>query len=139
MAVALALANESLERGDFAIAAVVLDLSGLVLAARHDEVRTTSSPTAHAAVLALQDAAMRRGSWRLIDTTLVVTREPCALCAGAAVAARVGRVVFAATDEQRGCLGSRYNLGADPRLNHEFEVVAGVEADRARLLFEQSR
>ena len=139
MTAALALAKEALAEGDFAIAAMVLDSAGHALSARHDEVRSASSPTAHAVVLALQDAASKTGSWRLIDTTLVVTREPCALCAGAAVAARVRRVVFATADDQLGCLGSRYNFGVDPRLNHEFEIVSGLEAQVAGLLFEESR
>ena len=139
MAAALAMAKVAFVEGDLAIAAMVLDSSGRVLSARHDEVRSASSPTAHAVVLALKDAARQMVGWRLIDTTLVVTREPCALCAGAAVAARVRRVVFAGPDDQLGCLGSRYNFGVDPRLNHEFAIVSGLEAGIATLLFEQSR
>ena len=91
----------------------------MVVARRHNERELTHDPTAHAEVLALRDAAAARGSWRLEDATLVVTLEPCAMCAGAAVNARLQRVVFGARDLNAGAMGSLYQLGADPRLNHE--------------------
>lgn len=138
MDAALELATAGAERGELGIAALVLDSSGRCVAARHDEVRSASMPTAHAAVLALQDASRDSGSWRLVEGTLVVTREPCAMCAGAALSARVRRVLFAVADDRVGCLGSRYNLGADPRLNHEFEIVSGTGAERARMVYERS-
>ena len=138
MDAALARAEEALADGDVAVGALVLDESGRVLAARHDEVRSGGDPTAHAAVLALRDAAARQGSWRLLHAQLIVTREPCALCAGAAVSARIARVVVGARDERHGCLGSRYHLGADPRLNHEFAVRSDVLADRSEVVFARS-
>ncbi|HEY5272676.1 MAG TPA: nucleoside deaminase [Acidimicrobiales bacterium] len=135
---ALLYAAKGLSSGDVAVGALVLDGSGRVLAARHDEVRSSGDPTAHAAALALRDTAAARGSWRLLNFQLIVTREPCALCAGAAVSARIGRAVVGARDERHGCLGSRYNLGADPRLNHEFDVSADVLADRCEAIFSSS-
>jgi tRNA(adenine34) deaminase len=138
MELALAYASEALEVGDLAVAAVVLDADGRVLAARHDEVRSSKDPTAHASALALRDAAATRGSWRVLDAQLIVTREPCAFCAGAALAARVARVVVGARDEHHGCLGSRYQLGADPRLNHEFAVRSDVLSDRCAAVFRRS-
>lgn len=116
---------------DVPVGAVVLGADGAVLAARHNEREQLGDPTAHAEVLALRDAAEARGGWRLDDCTLVVTLEPCPMCAGAAVAARLDRVVFGAADPKAGAMGSRYHLGADPRLNHEITTVAGVLADEA--------
>ncbi|MGK2957386.1 MAG: nucleoside deaminase, partial [Acidimicrobiales bacterium] len=84
-------------------------------------------PTAHAEIRALQRAAAKLGAWRLTDTTLVVTLEPCPMCAGALVAARVGRVVFGVTDPKAGACGSLYNLCSDPRLNHEVAITSGVQ------------
>jgi tRNA(adenine34) deaminase len=138
MDAALGQAEEALAAGDVAVGALVLDESGRVLAARHDEVRSSGDPTAHAAVLALRDAAAGQGSWRLLHSQLIVTREPCALCAGAALSARIARVVVGARDERHGCLGSRYHLGADPRLNHEFVVCGDVLADRGEMVFGRS-
>jgi tRNA(adenine34) deaminase len=135
---ALRYAAEALANGEVAVGALVLDESGRVLAARHDEVRSCGDPTAHAAALALRDAAAAQGSWRLMNSQLIVTREPCALCAGVAVSARIGRVVVGARDERHGCLGSRYHFGADPRLNHEFAVRTDVLADRSEAIFTRS-
>jgi tRNA(adenine34) deaminase len=94
----------------------------------------TGDPTAHAEVLAIREAAKATGSWRLVDATLYVTLEPCPMCAGALVAARLGRLVFGAADPKAGACGSLYNLCADPRLNHELPVVRGVLAPEASLL-----
>jgi tRNA(adenine34) deaminase len=127
---------------DVPVGAIVLR-DGEVIASRHNERELTGDPTAHAEVLALRDAAEVVGSWRLEGTTLVVTLEPCPMCAGAAVAARVDRVVFGAADPKAGACGSLYNLCADPRLNHEAEVVGGIRADEAAALltgfFEERR
>jgi tRNA(adenine34) deaminase len=112
--------------GDVPVGALVVAADGRVLAQRHNERQLTGDPTAHAEVLALRDAAAAVGSWRLDDCTVVVTLEPCAMCAGAMVNARVGRLVFGAPDLKAGACGSLYNLGSDPRLNHEFGVTAGV-------------
>jgi len=115
------------------VGAVVL-VDGTVVAARHNERELQQDPTAHAEILALRDAATGAGSWRLEDTTVVVTLEPCPMCAGALVAGRVGRLVFGATDPKAGASGSLYNLCADPRLNHELPVTPGVLADEAGAL-----
>jgi tRNA(adenine34) deaminase len=104
-------------------------VNGTIVARRHNERERSNDPTAHAEVLALRDAAAAVGSWRLTDATLVVTLEPCAMCAGAAVNARVGRVVFGARDLKAGAVVSLYGIGADPRLNHEFATQADVRAD----------
>jgi tRNA(adenine34) deaminase len=111
--------------GDVPVGAIVLR-DGEVIARRHNERELSGDPTAHAEILALRDAAEVVGSWRLGGTTLVVTLEPCPMCAGAAVAARVDRVVYGAADPKAGACGSLHNLCADPRLNHEAEVVAGI-------------
>lgn len=115
---------------DVPVGAVVLR-DGEVIAVRHNERERTGDPTAHAEVLALRDAASVVGSWRLAGTTLVVTLEPCPMCAGALVSARIDRVVFGAADPKAGACGSLLNLCADPRLNHEVEVVPGVRAPEA--------
>jgi tRNA(adenine34) deaminase len=128
MGLALDDARAALEHGDVPVGAVVI-VDGRVVAHRHNERETTDDPTAHAELLALRDAASSLGRWRLDDATVVVTLEPCPMCAGAMVNARIGRVVFGAADPKWGACGSLYNLGADPRLNHEFEITAGVRAD----------
>ena len=133
MDAALDEAAAALEHGDVPIGAVVLQ-GGAIIARRHNERELTGDPTAHAEILALRDAARAAGSWRLDDTTLVVTVEPCPMCAGALVAARVGRVVFGASDPKAGACGSLYNLVADPRLNHEVAVTYGVRADECAAL-----
>ena len=114
------------ERGDVPVGAVVLGPEGQVLARRHNERELRLDPTAHAELLAMQDAAAVLGDWRLVGCTVVVTLEPCPMCAGLLVAARVARVVFGAADPKAGACGTLYNLCTDPRLNHEVTVVAGV-------------
>ncbi len=135
MGLALEEAAAAGAHGDVPIGAVAL-VDGEVVARRHNEREATSDPTAHAELLCLRDAATARGAWRLDDLTLVVTLEPCPMCAGALWAARVARVVFGAADPKAGAAGSLYNLCADPRLNHEVEVVPGVRADEAAALLQ---
>jgi tRNA(adenine34) deaminase len=138
MAVALDEARAAVAHDDVPIGAVVARLSdGKVVARRHNERERAGDPTAHAEVLALRDAAAAVGSWRLDRHVLVVTLEPCAMCAGAALNARVGMVAFGAPDPKAGALGSLYNLGADPRLNHEFAVTGGVRAPECASLLEE--
>ena len=116
--------------GDVPIGAVVLDPAGEVLAAAHNEREELGDPTAHAEVLALRGAAAVRGDgWRLTGCSLVVTLEPCTMCAGAAVLARVDRVVYGAADPKAGAVGSLWDVVRDRRLNHRPEVVAGVLAE----------
>ncbi len=134
MQLALAEAASALSHDDVPVGAIVISPTGDVLAARHNERELTGDPTAHAEVLALRDAAATLGGWRLNDCTLVVTLEPCSMCAGALVNSRLGRVVFGAHDMNGGAVGSLYNLCSDPRLNHEIEVTSGVEADACAAL-----
>jgi tRNA(adenine34) deaminase len=117
-------------------AVVVRPADGRLLAQRHNERERAGDPTAHAEILALRDAAAALGSWRLTGCALVVTLEPCPMCAGAAVAAQLDLVAFGAADPKAGALGSLYQLGADPRLNHELEVVDGVRADECAALLQ---
>lgn len=114
---------------DVPIGAVVVSATGEILARRHNERELANDPSAHAELLAVRDAASALGSWRLDGCTVVVTLEPCPMCAGALVNARVARVVYGAPDPKAGALASLYGIGSDPRLNHEYEVVGGVLAD----------
>ena len=132
---ALDLAAEAARHGDVPVGAVVL-IAGQVIAARRNEREATGDPTAHAEVLALRDAAAVLGRRRLQDATLVVSLEPCPMCAGAVWAAQVGRVVFGAADPKAGATGSLYCFATDPRLNHTTEVQAGVRAGEAAALLE---
>ncbi|MEJ7764000.1 MAG: nucleoside deaminase [Acidimicrobiales bacterium] len=120
--------------GDVPVGAVVVGPAGELVASRHNERELAADPTAHAEVLALRDTAAALGTWRLTGGTLVVTLEPCTMCAGAAVSARLDRVVFATPDPKAGATGSLYNICADPRLNWEPAVVPGVRADEAKAL-----
>jgi len=133
MALALAEARAAADEGEVPVGAVIL-AGGAVIAARHNERERTGDPTAHAELLALRDAAAAVGSWRLTEVTVVVTLEPCPMCAGALVAARVGRLVYGATDPRAGACGTLYNLCADPRLNHELPVTSGVAAEECGAL-----
>lgn len=127
MEIALEEARAALAHGDVPIGAVVL-VGGEVVARRHNERELLGDPTAHAEVLALRDAAAAIGRWRLDDATVVVTLEPCPMCAGALVNSRVARLAYGAADLKAGACGSLYNVGADPRLNHEFPIEVGVRA-----------
>lgn len=129
MALALEEAAAAAAAGDVPVGAVVLGPDGAVLARRRNERELRRDPVAHAELLAIQDAAAALGDWRLSGCTVVVTLEPCPMCAGALVAARVGTVVFGAADPKAGACGTLYNLCVDPRLNHEVTVVPGVRAE----------
>jgi tRNA(adenine34) deaminase len=130
MRMALEEAAAAAVHGDVPIGAVVVR-DGKMIAARHNERELTGDPTAHAEVLAIRDAALVVGHWRLLDCTIYVTLEPCAMCAGALVNARIGRLVYAATDPKAGAVASLYELCSDPRLNHRLPVVAGLHAEQA--------
>jgi tRNA(adenine34) deaminase len=130
MRLALDLARSAAQAGEVPVGAVVV-LDGTVVAARANERQAGGDPTGHAEVLAIRDAAAALGDRRLRRATLVVTLEPCPLCAGAVWAAQVGRVVYGAADLKAGAMGSLYNLAVDPRLNHATEVVSGVRAQEA--------
>ena len=129
MGLALDEADAAAAAGDVPVGAVVLGPDGAVLAVARNERELAGDPTAHAEVLALRAAAASLGSWRLGGCTLVVTLEPCPMCAGALVAARIARVVFGAVDPKAGACGSLYNLCVDPRLNHEVAVTADVRGE----------
>jgi tRNA(adenine34) deaminase len=122
----LAISQAKLSGKDVPVGAVILDSEGNVLASAFNERELTGDPTAHAELLAIQRLGKEKGSWRLEDLTLVVTLEPCVMCAGAIVSARIPRVVFGAFDERVGAAGSRYDLLRDARLGQPVEVIAGV-------------
>src|SRR5436190_14988127 len=136
MGAALEEAALALAHGDVPVGAVAV-VDGPIVGRGHNERELRRDPTAHAELLAMREAAASLGSWRLERATLVVTLEPCPMCAGALVAARTGRVVFGAVDPKAGAVGSLYNLCADPRLNHEVAVTQGVRAEEAAALLER--
>jgi tRNA(adenine34) deaminase len=133
MALALQEAQVALGQGEVPVGAVVLQ-AGTVVARRHNEREQRQDPTAHAELLALQDASAALGTWRLTDCTLVVTLEPCIMCAGALLAARIGRLVYGAADLKGGATASLYNVLADPRLNHNPPITHGVRAEDSTAL-----
>jgi tRNA(adenine34) deaminase len=129
MRCALDQARVALGAGDVPVGAVVVDAAGAIIATARNEREASQDPTAHAELLAIRAAAAAAGDWRLTGCTLVVTLEPCVMCAGAIVAARLQRVVFGVWDEKAGAAGSVYDVLRDRRLNHRVEVFAGVLAD----------
>jgi tRNA(adenine34) deaminase len=137
MLAALAEARAALATGDVPIGAVVLDPAGSVIGRGRNVREAESDPTGHAEVVALREAAKARGEWRLEGCTLVVTLEPCTMCAGAAVLARVERVVFGAFDPKAGAVGSLWDVVRDRRLNHRPEVVSGVLAAESTALLDE--
>jgi tRNA(adenine34) deaminase len=130
MRVALDHAKLAASAGDVPVGAVVLHKNEII-AARHNEREALNDPTAHAEVLALRDAAAKLETWHLDDCTLVVTLEPCIMCAGALINARIHTLVFGAADLKGGATSSLYNVCADPRLNHSVNVRSGVNAQEA--------
>ncbi|GAA1236569.1 tRNA(adenine34) deaminase [Microbacterium phyllosphaerae] len=143
MARALELAADAAAASEIPVGAVVLDADGRIVAEGRNNREATHDPTGHAEVEALRGAAASVGSWNLDGHTLVVTLEPCLMCAGAILQARIGRVVFGAWDDKAGAAGSMYDVLRDRRLPYRAEVVGGVEADAATALlrdfFEQRR
>jgi tRNA(adenine34) deaminase len=134
---ALEQARLALTTSDVPVGAVVIDETGAVIGVGRNEREALGDPTAHAEVLALRAAATHRGEWRLSGCSLVVTLEPCTMCAGAAVLARVDRIVFGAHDEKAGAAGSMWDLVRDRRLNHRPEVISGVLADESAALLRE--
>lgn len=128
MAEALAEARLAVGSGDVPVAAILLDAAGNRLGTGRNERELSHDPTAHAEIIAIRQAAAELGTWHLEDTTLVVTLEPCTMCAGAILQARIPRVVFGAWDEKAGAAGSVNDILRDRRLPHRVEVVAGVMA-----------
>jgi tRNA(adenine34) deaminase len=136
MDAALDEARAALATDDVPIGAVVVDASGAVVGAGRNVREADADPTGHAEVVALRAAAAGRGSWRLEGCTLVVTLEPCTMCAGAAVLARVERIVFGAFDAKAGAVGSLWDVVRDRRLNHRPEVVSGIRGAEATALLD---
>ena len=134
MRLALDEARAALDHEDVPIGCVIVDADGNELARSHNARERDQDPTAHAELLALKRASEKRGSWRLDGTTMYVTLEPCPMCAGALVLARVSKLVYAAPDPKAGAVGSLFNIAQDPRLNHRLEVATGVLADEASAL-----
>lgn len=137
MRLALDEARSALTTDDVPVGAVVLDRDGTVIGRGHNEREADADPTAHAEVVALREAARSRGEWRLDDCSLVVTLEPCTMCAGAIVLSRIQRLVFGAYDDKAGAVGSLWDVVRDRRLNHRPEVIAGVLADESTLLLHE--
>ncbi|AEJ38352.1 cytidine and deoxycytidylate deaminase [Sulfobacillus acidophilus TPY] len=137
MRLALEEAQRAADTGEVPVGAVLIDDAGQVVARNHNQRETQQDPTAHAEMLVLREGAQRRGSWRLTGYTLVVTLEPCAMCAGAIVLARIDRLVFGAWDPKAGAVESLYHLVTDPRLNHRVEVVPGVLAETGGMLLKE--
>ena len=136
MSAALEAAEVAAERGEVPVGAVVTQ-RGQLLAEAHNLTVTERDPTAHAEVVVLREAAHLIGDWRLLECTLYVTLEPCAMCAGASVLSRIPRLVFGATDPRAGMVGSLENLVQDERLNHSIQVTAGVFADASGTLLKE--
>jgi tRNA(adenine34) deaminase len=135
LALAIATADAGGPAGDVPVGAIVVGPTGAVLAEAANERERNGDPTAHAEILALRRAAVAVGSWRLTGCTLAVTLEPCTMCAGALVLARVERLIYGATDPKAGAVGSLWDVVRDRRLNHRPEVIPGIlEADCAALL-----
>ena len=130
MHAALEEAQIAASKGEVPVGAVVV-VNGEIIAKRHNQRESDHDQTANAEILALQDASKVIGDWRLTDATLFVTLEPCPMCAGAAWASRIGKVVYGAPSMDAGALGSLLNVGADPRLNYEFPVVGGLLAEES--------
>ena len=131
---ALDLAASAVDDGDVPVGALVLDATGTVIGTGRNTRERDGDPTGHAEILALREAAAALGQWRLEGCTLIVTLEPCTMCAGALVAARVSRLVFGAFDEKAGAVGSLWDVVRDRRLNHRPEVVSGVLAEESAAL-----
>lgn len=132
MKIALEAAREAAASGDVPVGAALLDAEGNVVAVDRNRREELSDPTAHAEILVLSARARDLGDWRLTGHTLVVTLEPCAMCAGAAVLARVDRIVYAAADLKAGAAWSLYNIPQDARLNHRVELTDGVLAEESK-------
>jgi tRNA(adenine34) deaminase len=137
MSLALREAEKALQEDEVPIGAVLISSAGEVLAADHNRTRQLNDPTAHAEILVLRRAAQVLNNFRLLGTSLFITIEPCLMCAGAVIQARVERVVFGTADPKAGALGFPYDVSKDGRLNHRFEVVSGVLETECRNLIQQ--
>ena len=130
-------AEKALARGEVPVGAVVATPEGKIIAEAHNKPISLNDPSAHAEILAMKDAALFYRNYRLNNTVLVVTIEPCLMCMGAAINARVSRLVFGAFDAKAGAAGSLYNLAIDPRLNHKIDVISGIMEEKCRALMQE--
>ncbi|MDQ3157459.1 MAG: tRNA adenosine(34) deaminase TadA [Actinomycetota bacterium] len=137
MGLALDLAREANERGEVPVGAIVLDADGEVIGRGFNTREGDADPTGHAEVNAIREAALIVGEWRLEECTLVVTLEPCTMCAGAIVQSRLSRLVFGAFDEKAGAVGSLWDVVRDRRLNHRPEVISGIRAEESTQLLQE--
>ncbi len=136
MGLALQEARKARESGEVPVGAVVADSKGQILGSAHNQPIGLNDPTAHAEILALRRAGKRTGNYRLAGTLLVVTIEPCVMCMGAAIHARVGMVIYGAPDTKAGAAHSLYQIGSDGLLNHRMEVISGIRGDECRSLIQ---
>lgn len=137
MGLALALARSASFEGDVPVGAVIIDRDGTVIGRGRNVRERDGDPTGHAEIVAIREAASARGQWRLEGCTLVVTLEPCTMCAGAIVASRLDRLVFGAFDHKAGAVGSLWDVVRDRRLNHRPEVVSGIRAEEAAVILRE--
>ena len=137
MSLALDLAAKASQQGDVPVGAIVLNSNGDVVGRGFNTREVDNDPMTHAEIVAMREAATANNSWRLDDHTLVVTLEPCTMCAGAAVQARIGRIVFGAFDDKAGAVGSLWDVVRDRRLPHRPEVVSGVLADECAAILSE--
>ena len=136
MQIAIEQAFKAEQAGEVPVGAVIVDVNNQVLAKDHNRPIGSCDPSAHAEMNVIRKAARALGNYRLLRTTLYVTIEPCAMCMGAIVHARIGRVVFGAPDPKWGAAGSLYNFGQDPRLNHHVHIISGIQEDRCRAIIQ---
>ncbi len=134
---AIGIAREAADLGEVPVGAIVLDAEGQILAAASNRTITDTDPTAHAEILALRTAAIRVGNYRLTDCSVYTTIEPCAMCAGALVNARVARLIYGARDERFGAVETHFRICDSPGLNHRIEITGGVLADNCRALMQE--
>jgi tRNA(adenine34) deaminase len=136
MKLALSEARKAVQKNEIPIGAVLIAENDELLSAAHNQTITSKDPTAHAEILALRSAAKKIGNYRLLNTTLYVTVEPCPMCMGAAIHARVSRVVFGTRDPKWGAARSLYNLAEDRRFNHQLEVIEGICKDECKKIIQ---
>ena len=136
MKMALEGARLALSQGEVPVGAVIASAEGSILARAHNMPISLNDPTAHAEILALREASRKEQNYRLLGATLVVTIEPCAMCMGAAILARIGHLVYGAADPKAGAAGSLYDLASDERLNHRIEVTSGIMEAECRSLIQ---
>jgi len=137
MQIAVHMAREASKIGEVPIGAVMVDAEGKILSSAFNRTITNVDPTAHAEILAMRTAALRIGNYRLTGTTLYTTIEPCAMCAGALVNARVSRLVYGAADERFGAVETHFRICDSPDLNHRMDITSGILADKCRTLLQE--